>query len=152
MPVSTTDPMIIGTPRRRAACSICSRSCVCHASRLDDTSAPSRTGIGVAGANFGFEQITPGHAPQAGERADGSAVLCFRSPFDVERGSIPGRFTPSVGSLNRTLQLLVSEGLVLNSFSRYGLCIEDANPVDVAQTLAFGASIAAESALGIPRP
>ena len=44
VPVSPADPMIIGTPRRRAASNMCSRSCVCHASGLDETSAPRGPG------------------------------------------------------------------------------------------------------------
>ncbi len=44
VPVSPAEPMIIGTPRRRDASNMCSRSCVCHASGLDEMSAPSGPG------------------------------------------------------------------------------------------------------------
>src|SRR5438477_532027 len=43
-PVSPDEPMIIGTPSCRDASSICSRSCICHASGLVDVSVPSGTG------------------------------------------------------------------------------------------------------------
>ena len=43
-PVSPDEPMIIGTPSWREAGSMCSRSCVCHASGLVDVSVPSGTG------------------------------------------------------------------------------------------------------------
>ncbi len=43
-PVSPAEPMIIGTPSRRDASSISSRSCVCQASGLVEVSEPS--GIG----------------------------------------------------------------------------------------------------------
>lgn len=44
LPVSPAEPTIIGTPSRRAASSMCSRSCLCHCSGLDETSAPSGPG------------------------------------------------------------------------------------------------------------
>ena len=44
VPVSPAEPMIMGTPRRRAPSSMCSRSCVCHASGLHETSSPNGPG------------------------------------------------------------------------------------------------------------
>src|SRR5215472_7118743 len=44
LPVSPAEPTIIGTPRRRDASSICSRSATCHCSGLDEISAPSGPG------------------------------------------------------------------------------------------------------------
>ena len=43
-PVSPEEPMIIGTPSRREASSMCSRSWVCQASGLVDVSVPRGTG------------------------------------------------------------------------------------------------------------
>ena len=44
LPVSPAEPTIIGTPRRRAASSIVSRSSTCHCRGLEDMSVPSGTG------------------------------------------------------------------------------------------------------------
>jgi len=44
LPVSPAEPTIIGTPRRREASNIVSRSSVCHCSGLDEMSAPSGPG------------------------------------------------------------------------------------------------------------
>jgi hypothetical protein len=44
LPVSPAEPTIIGTPRRRDASSMVSRSSTCHCSGLDEMSAPSGTG------------------------------------------------------------------------------------------------------------
>jgi len=44
LPVSPAEPTTIGTPRRRDAISIVSRSSVCHCSGLDEVSAPSGPG------------------------------------------------------------------------------------------------------------
>src|SRR6516164_8791031 len=43
-PVSPAEPTIIGTPRRRDASSIVSRSSTCHCNGLDEVSEPSGTG------------------------------------------------------------------------------------------------------------
>ena len=44
LPVSPAEPTIIGTPSRRDASSMVSRSSICHRRGLDEMSAPSGTG------------------------------------------------------------------------------------------------------------